>query len=268
MAGYLVAAGNLASSVSSNLTNSLAVDALPKSVHPMYKLKIYNMKRTIEFSGYVPEDFSMAIASDWNSPFTDTSLLSKFGNTGENVDKALKFAGASSMHKLWSARVWAAPQYFSLDLPIMLNAESNTKREVVEPIIDLLSLAAPSESVGGMLVPPGPSPALAIGEKFGQIINDTINSATGGNGVTGQPDGIVSKLLEDGEAFAVEIGTFFRAYPMVITSVNANFDNLFEHGTGNPINADFNLTVESYFALTREDLLRWFKMPNRSRVKS
>ena len=171
---------------------------------------------------------------------------------------AANFAGFTTLNKLWTARVWSTPSFLSLDLPILLNAYSDTKKEIVQPLVTLLSLCAPSEGAGGLLVPPGPSPALAIAEKLGQVVNDTASQLTGGNGVTGDTNGMAGKMLADGEAFYVEIGNFFRAYPMIVTNANSNFDNLFEDGSGNPINVDFVLSVESYFAITREDLIRWF----------
>ena len=46
--------------------------------------------------------------------------------------------------------------------------------------------------------------------------------------------------------------------PAIITNVSASGDSAFEDATGNPISADFMLTIESYFAVTRRDLAQWF----------
>lgn len=241
--------------------------ANPLTVDPMYMVKIYNTKKSIEFTGYVPEDFSIGLSANWTSKYADTPL-SSMGNTkkGEILEASANFAGFTTLNKLWTARTWSSPSFLALDLPILLNAYSNTSTEIVKPLVTLLSLCAPSEGAGGILVPPGPSPALAIFEKAGQIVNDTGSMITGGSGVTGNTDSEVGKLLADGEAFTVEIGTFFKAYPMIVTNVNSNFDNIFEDGTGNPINVDFILTVESYFAITREDLIRWFGQAGSSQI--
>jgi hypothetical protein len=102
---------------------------------------------------------------------------------------------------------------------------------------------------------------MAIADKLAQVASDTKDSVTGGDGVTTTENSLskaAQSVLNDQESFTVEIGTFFRGTPMIVTNVTSNFDNMFEHGTGNPINVDFVLTVESYFAITREDLIRRF----------
>ena len=251
-------------------STALSKQSLADTVDPMYQLHIHNKSKSVAFSGFVPEDFSIGLSADWASPFADTSLLDS-GPKGSknpfrseeagNMNSALKFAGASTLHKLWTARVWTSPSYLTLDLPILINATKDTKTEVVEPVVRLLSLCAPSESPGGLLVPPGPSPAMAIMDKLDQIAEDTIDAIKGGDGVTTTETSLsktTRSLLDDQESFTVEIGTFFRGTPMIVTNVTSNFDNMFEHGTGNPLNVDFILTVESYFAITREDLIRWF----------
>ena len=281
MAGFLFA---------NDGSTPVAAQSIADTVDPMYQLHIHNKSKSVSFSGFVPEDFSIGLSADWSSPFADTSLLSDgsamasqiirqraasgsrlaqrfagsardFARRSGYMNSALKFAGASTLHKLWTARVWTTPSYLTLDLPILINASKDTKTEVVEPIVRLLSLCAPSESPGGLLVPPGPSPAMALADKLAQIAEDTKDAVTGGDGVT-ETENSLSKtagsILDDQESFTVEIGTFFRGTPMIVTNVTSNFDNMFEHGTGNPLNVDFVLTVESYFAITREDLIRWF----------
>ncbi|QZE58691.1 hypothetical protein pEaSNUABM28_00134 [Erwinia phage pEa_SNUABM_28] len=241
------------------------------SVDNMYRVKIYNKSGTIKFTGFIPPDFTFSLGSSWESPFMNTSVADVIGNAGNALagvggktgaiagfvgnnagmaDKALKFAGASSMHKLASARVWGGPSYMQVDLPIFVDAYSDTKSEVVDTTINLLSLCAPSEN-GGLLLPPGPSPlksvsmeAMTLAASGGTA--DAANAAMGG-------------ILEDSEAFFVDIGNFFSMSPCVVDNVSANFDNVWEDGTGNPISVDFILQVSSYFAVTREDLRKWLK---------
>lgn len=241
------------------------------SVDNMYRVKIYNKSGTIKFTGFIPPDFSFSLSSSWDAPFGNTSVLDLaekggnalstvggkwgaagafVGNNAQTMDKALKFAGASSMHKLASARVWGGPSYLQIDLPIFVDAYSDTKSEVVETTINLLSLCAPSEN-GGLLMPPGPSPLKSVSM-------ETLTLAAGGQGADAA-NAAIGNVLEDSEAFFVDIGNFFSMSPCVIDNVNANFDNVWEDGTGNPISVDFILQVSSYFAVTREDLRKWLK---------
>lgn len=223
------------------------------SVNDMYKLRIYNASKTIEFSGYIPPDFSISLQAAWTAPYGDTSLGEKAqekipGASGaiNSIQRTINFGGASSILKVMSAKRWTQPSYLQLDLPIFLDAYSDSKKEVVENLVRLLSLCAPSESAGGLLIAPGPSP-------FKQVANEAVNQY---DRVTGQS----SAEFDDPEAFTVDIGNFFSMKPAVVDSVGANFDNVFEDKTGNPISCDFVLQVTSYFAVTREDLMKWFKL--------
>jgi len=222
------------------------------SVNKMYQMRIYNSSGTIQFTGFTPPDFSMSLASAWTPPYGDTSLGEKamdklpgLGGSLQAADRAIKFGGASSISKIMSAKRWTQPSYFEISMPIFLDAYTDSKKEVVENLVQLLSLCAPSESVGGILIPPGPSP-------FKQVANEAANQV----GSDFQYD--------DPEAFTVDIGNFFSMKPAVVDSVSVNYDNIYEDGTGNPISCDFVLQMTSYFAVTREDLRKWFKLSQAS----
>lgn len=222
------------------------------SVNDMFKLRIHNTAKTIQFSGFVPPDFAMSLQSSWTSPFGDTSLGEMAGSGGKigAIEKTIKFGGASSILKVMSAKRWTQPSYFSIDLPIFIDAYTDTKQEVIQRTVELLSLCAPSESTGGILIAPGPSP-------FKQVANEVSNQVNSSTGVD-------SGQFDDPEAFTVDIGNFFSMKPCVIDSVSASFDNVFEDATGNPISCDFVLQVSSYFAVTREDIQKWFKLSQAS----
>lgn len=248
-------------------------------VDDMYKIRIYNTAKTIQFTGYIPPDFSFSLASNWNAPFGDTSLgqmaqglsgvnatssnryinaaqrgAQAIGNSAGAAEKALKFGGATSMFKVASAKLWTQPSYLQLDLPIFLDAYSDTKTEIVENLVKLLSLCAPTEALGGLLIAPGPSP-----------VKQAANEAqTQYNNATGNSNGDTAASFDDPEAFTVDIGNFFTMKPAVVDSVSVNFDNVFEDVSGNPIRADFVLQVSSYFAVTRQDLQKWLKVSQTS----
>lgn len=213
-------------------------------VDKMYQLHIHNKAGTVKFSGYVPEDFNISLASNWASPFGGVSLADVPNNRAQNANKALKFAGYSSIHKLASARVWDSPQYLTLELPIFLDAYHSTQEEVMDPMVQLLSMAAPDEWMG-FFVPPGPAPAK-------EVLNAAVDTLTEAVGVT------ATNEFNLEEAFTVRLGTFFAMTPAIITNVSASGDCAFEDSTGHPIAADFMVTVESYFAVTRKDLQAWF----------
>lgn len=234
-------------------------------VDDMYRLYIYNKARTIEFSGYVPENFNFGLSNTWSAPFSGLSIASftgdamnKLDNRGgtadqiaaraanrtmkaDVIDKTLKMSGLNSMHKLTSARVWTEPSYLTFELPIFLDAYSSTDKEVVTPMIQMLSMAAPDE-LGGFFVPPGPVPSKSV-------VNGLMNAVGASND---------EPLVDDNESFTMKLGSFFTMTPCIITNVSGAGDASFEDATGNPISADFMITVESYFAVTRKDLAAWF----------
>lgn len=223
------------------------------SVDDMYRLRIYNKSRTIEFGGFVPPEFNIAISAQWQAPFSDVSLMSAgtditgsskldaASNALGGAAKAAKFAGGSTINVLQTGQVWTGPSFLTLDLPILLDAYADSKKEVVEPLVQLLSLCAPELGTGGMLIPPGPSPAATLANSVGSKLG-------------------AGEILSNGEEFTVEIGNFFTMQPCIITSSSSQFENIWEDGSGNPISVDFVLQISSYFAVTREDLRQWFHL--------
>lgn len=257
MSNYLMksdGAARVAPAATSSKENFIDVDS-------MYKLRLYNKSGTIAFTGYIPPDFSFSLASNWVSPFMDTTMNNvaqdgikhvfsgvgaKGARAGDVLQSGMTLGGGSTFMKALSAKKWAGPSFFEVDLPIFVDAYTDTKKEVVDNIIALLSLCAPSEK-GGLIIPPGPRP-------IDQIAGSVINSAN-------QLGANLENPTDDAESFNVEIGNFFKMDSAVIDSVSANFDNVWEDGTGNPISVDFVLHVSSYFAVTREDIRKWFKQP-------
>jgi hypothetical protein len=135
--------------------------------------------------------------------------------------------------------------------------------EVVNPIVHLLSLAAPDE-YQGMLIPPGPVPAVeVIKEALSNVsataltsTTDFLDKAKNNAGLTSIPD--LKGKFNSKEAFTVTIGNFFSMSPAIIEGVSLNTENVFEDGTGKPVSADVMVSVKSYFAVTRPDLKDWF----------
>ena len=227
-------------------------------VSDMYKLFIYNGSGTVKFSGYVPENFNFGLQSTWSSPFEGKTLADtpqgKLQARAQVLDKVLRFSGLSSLHKVTTARVWEAPAYMTMELPIFLDAYSSTEKEVILPMLNMLCMVTPDD-VGGVLVPPGPVP----GKEF---MNLMVQSANDVAVATGMPT--MDTSFESSESFTVKLGNFFTMSPAIIKSVSGAGDASFEDETGKPISADFMLTVESYFAVTRQDLHKWFGVPAES----
>lgn len=248
MANYLTPAGN-----------AIPVTVSPRSrddimvVNDMHRMKIYNNAGTIAFSGFIPPDFSISLAANWDAPFANTSLSGIAGQFGSGagavagtIETGIKGMGGSLMNKLLSAQVWSTPSYLILDLPIFVDAYTDTKTEVIDNIVKMLSLVAPSETDGFMLVPPGPVPAMTIMQEIAG---------------SDKKAGSMTDVLKDnsnGEAFTVDIGKFLSISPCVVKNVVTSLESTLEDGTGNPMACDFILQVSSYFAVSRQDIKKWF----------
>lgn len=114
-----------------------------------------------------------------------------------------------------------------LDIPFVLQAYTDTKKEVVEVMRDLMKLVAPSEYKGQFLRAPGP---------YMKSLDE--------NGIAG-------------DLIRVNIGSFFTMSPCIIDSVTETFDTQFDE-SGRPIGVTINVSVLSFFTTTQEDLDAFF----------
>lgn len=254
-------------------------------IEGMYQVLISNTpkdpKDTIKFQGYVPENFTIGLSSGWSAPFSGMSLFeasqaltnsnmnsinvngsiagsnkggwltSLINGAGGNIaNNLMKFSGYNSYHKLMSAQVWDAPGYLTLELPIFLDGYEDTMEDVVLPLTQALKLSAPSEQ-GGLLIPPGPSPAGEVLNNVKSSLASTSNSVLGTNFST-------DPLFDLRESFTVTVGNFFSMSPAIIEGVSMSTENVMDAKQGKPVSADVMISVKSYFAVTREDIDKWF----------
>lgn len=224
-------------------------------VEKMYKTRIYNRPNLaggISISGYTPEDFAINIMANWEEPFAG---LSDIGSALESLAPGALGTGASAFLKssgrnsniAGSAKVWQGGSSLMFELPMKISAYDDTTKEVMTPLKRVLKLCTPFLDTGGGLVAPGPTPV-----DFLKVIGSAGN-------ITGSADNwekALQKALSK-TAFYLEIGTFFKMFPCVITNVSAQFNGMFEEGTGFPTSIELNLTVESYLTPTSYDIDNW-----------
>ena len=244
------------------------------NIDAMYRILITNGLNTIKFSGYIPENFTIGLSSGWSAPFQGMSMYDvaqeaigssanainvngSIGNGlggsisrivgglgGKTANSLMKFAGYGSYHKLLSAQVWDAPGYLTLELPIFLDGFSDTITDVVNPAVLALKMAAPGEK-GGLLIPPGPSPAAEVANAIAGMASTGSSSES-------------TDIFKLDESFTVTIGNFFSMSPAVIEAVSLSTENVMDGINGKPVSADIMISVKSYFAVTRSDLDNWF----------
>ena len=224
-------------------------------VEKMYKTRIYNRPNLaggISISGYTPEDFAINIMANWDEPLAGMSDVGAVlgdavgGPLGGILSSGLKLSGRNA-NIAGSSKVWQGGSSLSFELPMKISAYDDTTKEIMTPLKRVLKLCTPFLDTGGMLIAPGPNPI-----EFSKIL------LSAGN-ISGSADNW-QKALEKAltkTAFYLEIGTFFKMFPCVITNVSAQFNGMFEEGTGFPTSIELNLTVESYLTPTSYDIDNW-----------
>lgn len=194
---------------------------------------IYKAIMSINGSKFIetplPQNFSFSLSSEYNNPFNQPLSEILGGNLGGTIEKGITLGtGATSQNKWLSAAIWSGGSEFAIEVPFVLQAykQPEPSEKVLKNMKKLLQLAAPSEE-GGFLFSPGPIPDI-LGEN----------------------------TLE-GDVVSVEIGTFFKMEPCVITSVTSDFDTQFD-SDGNPIGAVVRVQFRSFWTCTKLDLDKYF----------
>lgn len=222
-------------------------------VEKMYKTRIYNrpgLAGGISISGYTDDDFAISIMANWEEPLAGLSdvggTVGNFigGAPGAAVAGGFKLSGRNS-NIGGSAKVWQGGTSLMFELPMKISAYDDTSKEIMTPLKRVLKLCTPYLATGGALVAPGPTPV-----DFAGVIGTNVT------GSAQQWEAALQKALSK-SAFYLEIGTFFKMFPCVITNVSANFNGMFEEGTGFPTSVDLNMTVESYLTPTSYDIDNW-----------
>ena len=206
----------------------------------MYTAQLYAVLRDgtiIELNTPLPANYQFNLATHFDNPLNQP-LANYAGMAGNTVGMAASTAataaqmvdGQSTINKWMSGAVWTGGSLFQIAVPFVIQAFSDTREEVVKVMRDMLKLVAPSEGTGGMLLAPGPNMASAVG------------STTRGDDIT------------------IRIGKFFVMRPCVIESVTCDFDTQMDAEGEAPISATITVNAMSYFATTKEDLDKFFKL--------
>jgi hypothetical protein len=185
----------------------------------------------------------MDLGSSWDDPYNKPlneltgSLQGGNSNTSKMVASgtrptisAIEHAtGQTSMFKYLSMMVWTQGSPMSFTIPFVFQAFENTVTEVVDKIVALMMMVAPSEGDSGLLTAPGPT----------------------GLGLAGYEGSF------GGEILTLKIGTFLTFKPVIVRSVSVEIDSQFD-ASGNPISAVVNTEIITAFTVTKRDIQRMF----------
>lgn len=207
------------------------------NIPPMYQAHLRVVTdgvETVSIRTPLPENFMLSLGTSWDNPFNQpvSNLVGSSGALpGQAIDTlstgVTAAMGFTTLNKWLSAAVWTGGSMLKLDLPFVLQAYENPKKEIVETMRELMKLVAPSEYAGKFLKAPGP-----------------YMSSPNSEGVRG-------------DEITVNVGNFFTMSPCIIDNVSETFDTQFDEN-GDPISVTINVSVVSYFTTTKEDLDRFF----------
>lgn len=240
----------------SGFSASRANDVRPH-IDPMYKAQLI-VKRdgnnVVNLSTPLPENYQFSLSTNYDNPFNQP--LSGLGDkvTGGSSISALAtgataLVGVTTLNKWLSGAVWTGGSLFQIDIPFVLQAYTDPELEIIKPMRELMQLVAPAETVGGMLLAPGP-----------HLLRDPAGLAA----ASSSDEGLAASIQSDfesgrmgGDDITVKIGKFFTMRPCVITNVHESFDTQFDHN-GNPISVVIQVSIMSFFTPTKEDIEKWF----------
>ena len=182
-------------------------------------------RETLTVSGWMPEDISFSVQSDWDQPFQE-------GNS--KTQAILSTAGISTKLLSLSSQVWSGSSPVTLSIPLDFYAETNAFQEVVTPVQNLMQMALPDTATVGFaggatfLVPPGP------------ISLDAVNQA-------------ITQEGSSGDNIIISLGSFLRFSKVVVKSVTPSF-SLKLSKEGHPMRARVEIEFSSFGTMTKRQL--------------
>ena len=128
---------------------------LPNKDNPDYQAVITCTDLGISLTAYLPETWQFNIASDYSAPYAEglTEGIPSFMGVG------LKAAGVSLTTQVLTGQMWKGSSEVSFSLPLVFQAENDPDKEVMLPLMQLMYLTLPRDSInggGGLLSAPGP----------------------------------------------------------------------------------------------------------------
>lgn len=171
----------------------------------------------IDVVGYLPEEFQFDANSQYEATFAQG--LNGLNQSLGNIAKAL---GVNLTTQAMTAQVWQGSNEVTFNISIVFQAETDSYKDVIKPIKDLLKLTMPKDKArGGLLEAPGPHVDI---EKLRTAINGvmpaptpTPQAATGDTsassqvGVTGVTGGLIDTVTGALRGLGNVPGTINRA---------------------------------------------------------
>lgn len=232
-----------ASAIAKAYTTSGLIAADGTAIPPSYLVSIISSKLNHMIVAPLQDKTSFHVTSEWE-PFIPTTGLD--GVVNQISQLVFKQALIS---RFTTRRIWKGTSPIDITLQLYFNSVNDTYKNVIEPIMRLLQMAAPS--TGGtlskylpLLTPPGPSP-YAVDTDTGAL-NQGLD-ALGGAGQS------VKEWLKDGDNIEVSIGSYLKFEKVIVKDVAPVFDTKHDV-SGWPISASATVTFQTYEIQTKDSI--------------
>jgi hypothetical protein len=132
-----------------------------------YKVKIQAQTENagvISIIADCPAEFAFDTAVDYDSPYQNmveetlmNAVPDRLRAAAQSINKLAKLGGTKAFTQALTAKVWNGAGSTTLSLPLIFQVEKDADVEVMMPLMQLMYLSMPKESLaGGFLSSPGP----------------------------------------------------------------------------------------------------------------
>ena len=109
--------------------------------------------RVVRVLGGMPEELRMENTSTWEAPFSQGLL----GMLPGSISTALKMFGVRPATQMMTLQVWQGTEGSDLTFDLVFTTDSDPVKDVMTPVLDLLSMVVPSLDTNGFMITPGPT---------------------------------------------------------------------------------------------------------------
>lgn len=245
-----------------------------------------------------PQQFSFATSLNYESPYQDmvesavTEGMSRLPGGGVAAG-LIKGSGTKLFTQALTAKVWTGASETTINVPMVLQAETDADKDVLAPLMKLMYLSMPREETdGGLLSAPGP--VFDFGAMFDKKGNNPsaheaggISKITGATGrftdslrgvvssgssqealntVMGASSSFVSSLSDAVKGLVkypitLQIGKGFRLENVVVESVTQTHNlspvgGAYGRSSGINSRVQIEVTFKTFYTLTQRDIAK------------
>jgi hypothetical protein len=118
------------------------------------------------YEGALAEDYTVGLTSEFRRLADDfqnevTQAIDVAGATVKSLSGGK--IGFSSQFKQLTTQVWDHTEPANVSIGVTFDRKSNAEKDIMSIVRNVCSIPLPQETLGGNLVPPGPSPIEGIG---------------------------------------------------------------------------------------------------------